>query len=158
MGHHHQFTLPPPRELSRLRRMGLTYREIARFYDVPGQVIKNRLENGRVPRVKKESPRARRFWQKTSTALALIRRGYVTYGALQQRLGYRSKSATYYFIQKLIAKGWVTRTPGKAATLRLTPQGQQIGTLIVPVRQQSTGDLEECRYPPTQASGNLRPN
>lgn len=152
----HQLILPPPHKLTRLRQMGLTYQEIGHFYDVPGRVIQNEFENCGVQLPKRQPNHTQKFWQKASTALALIRCGHRTYEALRQGLGYRSRSATHYFVEKLIALGWVTKTPGKAATLRLTPRAEHMGALIVPVRRQPNGDLGVCRYSPTLPSGDPR--
>jgi hypothetical protein len=152
----HPLTLPDAHKLARLRRIGLTCQEIGNFCGVSGGIIRNELEKqGRLKRGRHLS-NPDDFWQKASTALALIRCGHATYEALRPRLGYRSRSAAYYLVDKLIALGWVSKTPGKAATLRLTTQGEQIGALIVPVRPHQDYGLVVCRYPPPNPRG--KPN
>ncbi len=143
--------LPDTRDLAKLRHIGLSYRTISHFYSVSARIVRPRFEKRGSQNKDRGSVYRSSFWQKASTALALIRYGFVTYEALRQGLGYRSRSSTYYFIDKLIALGWVTKTPGKAATIRLTVQGEKMGTLIVPVQQQPNGDLEVCRYRPVNS-------
>jgi hypothetical protein len=41
--------------------------------------------------------------------------------------------SSYYFIENLISQGWATRASGQGATEYLTPWGQQLGALIVPL-------------------------
>ncbi len=50
----------------------------------------------------------------------------VTTGDIARHFGMRSRSSARYHVLKLQAAGYLRRTPGKRATIRLTAAGRQV--------------------------------
>ena len=133
--------------LRQLRQMGLTDQEIGYFYDLPGAVVTGLFRQlGPLPQpLRWQSPTV--FWTATGTVLALIRSGHVTLEAMRLGLGVSTRSEVARFVAVLVERGWVRKTPGKAATLGLTAQGQTLGSLIVLAQVRPEGGLERYRGP-----------
>jgi|GEM_PF-3516804 len=148
-----QPTWPDVQRLTRLQDLGLTDAEIGHYYRVSNRAGRTKLEHPESFSANPGSDFTPRFWQRASTTLALIRCGYVTYEALRQGLGYRSRSSAYVLVKKMMGLGWVTQTSDKAATLRLTSQGQQMGGLIIPMKRHPDGRLAVCHGPHPRPHG-----